>query len=65
MNKIIKEAQLIDYIKTYKKILLEAISILDPDYQSLFEFHKEQLMYITGFISESHGAAVVFSPSTN
>ena len=61
---IVTEKQLVDYIETYVATVLEGISELRKEEQSIFEFQNEQPMRCVGFISDTHGAAVAFYPST-
>lgn len=61
---IVTEKQLVDYIETYLATVLEGISKLKKDEQSIFEFQNEQPMRCVGFISDTYGVAVAFFPST-
>lgn len=60
---ILTSKQLADYIEIYLSTVLEGISKLKKEEQSLFEFQKEQPMRCVGFISGTHGVAVAFFPS--
>jgi hypothetical protein len=59
---IVNKTQLLDYISTYINTLLAEIKELNQNQRQIFEFHKEGPFHCIGFISEKHGAAVVFRP---